>query len=164
MKLASLALAATMACRITPVTAQPPVPERLTVSRLRPQPGAFDTNSGLGDSTRLVVHDTSSWRALWQRINAPFFPQPALPSVDFDREMIVVAALGAKPTGGYDIMIEGAAEDSATVEISVLQSSPGTGCALTAARTQPVDLARIPARRKPVRFRERRVVVPCGGL
>lgn len=163
MKLAPWLLVGAMACRSVGSTARSTTPARLPLARLGARAGSFDSNSGLVDSVRVVVRDTAEWRALWQRINQPFIPPPALPPIDFQRDMIIVAALGAKPSGGYDIMIESADEDSTGVEVSVVRSSPGTGCALTAARTQPVDLARLPTTTRPIRFRERSVIVPCGG-
>jgi hypothetical protein len=164
MRFPPLVVLSAVACQSVAATGQPSTTlAPLPITRLRPQPVAFETNSGLVDSLRLVVRDTSSWRELWQRINRPFIPQPALPAIDFDRDMVIVAALGTKPSGGYDVIIEGAEEDSAGIEVSVKRSTPGAGCALTAALTQPVDLATVPARRVPVRFRERRVEVPCGG-
>jgi hypothetical protein len=159
-------LVGAMACRSVSMQrriSEPQTVARLNLARLRATPGSFDDNSGLVDSVRAVVRDSAAWHSLWAEINRPFIPPPALPSIDFDRDIIVVAALGARPTGGYGIMIEGATEDSSGIEVSVVQSSPGHGCALSAARTEPVDLARISVTKRPVRFRERTVVVPCGG-
>jgi hypothetical protein len=81
--------------------------------------------------------------------------------VNFEEEMIVVAALGTRPTAGHDIMIEGAEDDAAGIEIVVRRSEPAPGCPVAAAVTQPVDMARMRADRRTVRFRERQVVVPC---
>jgi hypothetical protein len=113
------------------------------------------------DSLRAVVRDSALWRELWARINKPFLPQPPLPTIDFRREMIVVAALGARPTAGYDVVIEGVEQDSAGIEIALRRQSPAPGCPVAASMTQPLDLARIPASDHPVRFRERTVVIPC---
>lgn len=169
MKSALWLLVGAVACSNAPMQStisqplQSQIAGRLKVARLRATGGSFDDNSGLVDSLRIVVRDSVAWRSLWAQINRPFIPPPTLPAIDFDRDMIIVAALGAKPTGGYGIMIEGAAEDSSGIEVSVVLSAPGNGCALEAARTEPVDLARMPVTKRPVRFRERTVVVPCGG-
>jgi hypothetical protein len=88
-------------------------------------------------------------------------PAPALPSIDFGREMIIVAALGSRPNAGYDVVIEGAEQDSAGIQISVRVASPAAGCPVATAMTQPVDLARVPITDQPIRFRERDVVVSC---
>ena len=137
-------------------------PSRVTVMRLREGPIAFSTYTGVRDSLRAVVRDSALWRELWARINQPFLPAPPLPSIDFRREMIVVAALGARPTAGYDVVIEGVAQDSTGIEVVLRRQAPAPGCPVAAAMTQPIDLARIPASDHPVRFRERTVVTPCG--
>lgn len=141
-----------------------PSSERASVplTRLRDGAVAFSAYTGIGDSLRAVVRDSVLWRQMWDRINQPFFPRPALPAVDFRREMIVVAALGARPNGGYDVVIESAEQDSTGIEVALRRASPAPGCPVAAAVTQPADLARIPASGQPVRFRERTVIVPCG--
>ncbi|HSQ31777.1 MAG TPA: protease complex subunit PrcB family protein [Gemmatimonadaceae bacterium] len=136
--------------------------DSLPVTRLRSGVTAYTTYSGLNDSVRAVVRDSTAWLELWRVINRPFHPPPPLPPVDFEHDMIVIAALGARPTAGYDIVIEGARQDSAAVEIALRKLSPAPGCPVSAAMTQPVDLATIPASPRAVRFREKSVVVQCG--
>ncbi len=135
--------------------------ESVPVERLGGGEHAFSTFSGLSDSTRLVVRDSSVWRQLWNAINRPFVPPPPLPPIDFAREMIIVAALGARPTAGYDIVIESAVRDSSGVEVDVRRSTPAVGCPVSAVMTQPVDLARVPIAPELPHFRERTVITPC---
>jgi hypothetical protein len=137
-------------------------PAPLSLSRLRAGATAFSSYAGIDDPIRTVIRDSTAWRQIWQQINRPFLPRPALPAVDFGREMIVVAALGSRPNGGYDVVIESAEQDSAGIQISVRVATPAAGCPVAATMTQPVDLARVPASDQPVRFRERGVVVACG--
>ncbi|HEX4684720.1 MAG TPA: protease complex subunit PrcB family protein [Gemmatimonadaceae bacterium] len=149
-------------------TGQPAPPDRqpkeiVPLTRFAIGPGAFVEYSGINDSLRIVVRDSVTWRQTWERINAPFIPLPQRPAVDFDREMVVVAGMGRKPTGGYDLEIERAVEDSSGIEVLIKRTIPGDRCLLSAAVTQPVDLARMPASSRPVRFREREQASPCGG-
>jgi hypothetical protein len=134
-----------------------PVP----VVRLAPDAAAFSAYSGLGDSLRLVVRDSALWRQIWRRVNEPFIPQPTLPAVDFGREMVIVAALGARRTGGYTVVIESADGDSSSIEVAVRRTSPAAGCPVESVVTQPVDVARIPLSAHAVRFRERSAVASC---
>jgi hypothetical protein len=144
--------------------AQPPTPrETIPLTRFAAQATAFVEYSGVGDSLRTVVRDSVEWRRMWAQINAPFIPRPSLPPVDFQREMVVVAAMGRQPGGGYDIIIERATEDSSGIEVLIRRTIPGERCPTSAAVTQPVDLARIPASNKPVRFREREQATTCSG-
>lgn len=135
--------------------------ESVPVERLSDGHHAFSTFSGLSDSTRIVVRDSATWRQLWIALNRPFVPAPPLPPIDFAREMIIVAALGARPTAGYDIVIESAERDSGGVEVDVRRTTPGAGCPVSAVVTQPVDLARVPAAPELPHFRERTVITPC---
>ena len=134
----------------------------VSIARLRDGATAFSSYAGIGDPMRTVIRDSTAWRQLWERINRPFVPQPALPAIDFAREMIVVAALGSRPNAGYDVVIEGAEADSAGIQISVRVATPASGCPTAAVMTQPIDLARVPVSDQPVRFREHDVVVACG--
>jgi hypothetical protein len=134
----------------------------ISVSRLRDGTGAFSAYAGVGDPMRAVIRDSVAWRRLWEQINRPFVPPPALPPIDFAREMIVVAALGVRPNAGYDVVIEGAQVDSAGIQISVRVATPASGCPTAAVMTQPIDLARVPVSDQRVRFRDRDVVVACG--
>lgn len=157
-----LLFAAVGACHSAFAAGQPAArKEPVPLLRFREGQSAFSTYSGLIDSLRVVVRDSSAWRQLWQQINRPFIPAPALPSIDFQREMVVVAALGSRPSAGFDVVIESAAEDSAGIEVDVRRSSPGVGCPVAAVVTQPVDLAKLPASARSLRFRERSLVVPC---
>ena len=156
---------ATSACRSAFAAGQLPATGTVVpIARFREGPTAYSTYSGITDSLRALIRDSVAWRALWQRVNRPFIPEPTLPQVDFHRDMVVVAALGARSTGGYDVVIEGADQDAAAggIEVAVRRTAPAAGCPVAAVVTQPVDLAKIPASDQPVRFRERSITIPCG--
>jgi hypothetical protein len=123
---------------------------------------SFSVFSGFADSARFVVRDSGAWRETWQTIHRPFIPPPPVPPIDFSREMVVVAALGTRSSEGYEVVFENVREDTSGIEVDVRVNEPARGCPVAAVMTQPVDLARIPASARPVRFRQRNVVVPCG--
>jgi hypothetical protein len=134
----------------------------VAVTRLRSGSGAYSIYSGITEPSNFVVRDSVAWRLFWQRLNKPFIPPPALPAIDFTREMVIVSALGARPSSGYDVMIASVDRDATGVEVSLRTRTPASGCPVEAVLTQPVDLARVPATGAPVRFREINEVVPCG--
>ena len=133
----------------------------LPIHRFRAAPSGFAAYSGIVDSLRVVVDDAARWAMYWRRLHAGAMPVPPVPPVDFARDMVILAALGTRSSGGFTIRIDSAYDDGASVEIVVSRTSPGRGCVLTAALTQPVDIVRIPARKVPVRFRELDVTEPC---
>lgn len=133
----------------------------LPVTRLRAEPWSFTYNSGMDDSARVVVRDADAWRQVWSAVWRRHSPEPELPAADFTREMLVVAALGSRPTGGYSIYVDSAYQRAGHVEVVVRKVSPGPRCGTGQAFSQPVDIARLPASGDPVRFRERAVVHDC---
>lgn len=89
------------------------------------------------------------------------------PDIDFSREMIIVAAMGSRPTSGYAITVEEAYERSDKLEVAVRSislgscGSPyGTGFQTV---TQPVDIVRIVKTEHPIVFREIKAVMECKG-
>jgi hypothetical protein len=136
---------------LAPDPAATPVP----VVRLRAEPYSFTHYSGLIEPQRLVVRDPLAWAETWAVIWARHSPLPQLPQVDFAHEMLVVVALGERLTGGYGILVDSAVATTDHVDIWIRAISPGSGCAVTLALSQPVDIARLPRGEGVVRFHDR---------
>ena len=135
--------------------------QRVEITRLRPEPYPLTHSSGVREPARLVVRDDALWRATWAAIWSQHRPEPALPAIDFGREMVVVAALGERSSGGYGILVDSASMEGTTLVVHVRTMSPGPRCFVTAALTQPVDAARLPRHDGAVRFSERTEVRHC---
>jgi hypothetical protein len=133
----------------------------LPITRLRAEPYSFAYSSGMTDSARLAIRDVDQWQQVWSAIERGSSPTRALPPVDFAQEMLIVAALGTRSSGGFSIYVDSAYQRDDHVEVVVRKVSPGAGCFTTAAFTQPVDIARLPASTLTVRFRERSTVHGC---
>ena len=124
------------------------------------------TRSAIDAPERLVIRDAATWQAQWNAIWAGLTPTPALPPVDFTREMVVVAAMGTRATGGYTIRIDSAAAAAGVTPgggavVWVTSASPGPHCFTTQALTHPVDAVRLPLVGGPVTFREQSQTVDC---
>jgi hypothetical protein len=117
--------------------------------------------SGFDDPERLVVRDSVHWAGVWATAFERQTRVPPLPAVDFAREMVVVAALGARPSGGYDITIEGVVEELGGAVVFVVATSPGDDCYTTAAITEPVIMLRAAAVAGRIRFEERAETRSC---
>jgi protease stability complex PrcB-like protein len=148
------------ACGSAPLVTPSPN-EPITVTRLRPEPAPLTFNSGMTESRRLVVRDEPTWRQTWSLIWRNVSEEPPLPHVDFTREIVVVAALGQRPTGGYSILVDGAARTAEGLSVRVRATSPGSSCATTQALTQAVDAARVPLVAGAVTFEERSETRDC---
>ncbi|MEE9470291.1 MAG: hypothetical protein V3W32_01125, partial [Gemmatimonadota bacterium] len=57
--------------------------------------------SGLVEEAHEVLKSRADWGYLWSAATSGFHPSRDVPTVDFGRKMVLVAALGRRPTGGY---------------------------------------------------------------
>lgn len=135
--------------------------EPVPLTRLGSAPAPLTYYSGLTTGQRVVIRDAETWRTTWSAIWSRVSPVPDLPSIDFGREMVVVAALGQRSGGGYGILVNAAATDATGLTILIRTTSPGRSCITTQALTQPVDVARLPRSELPVRFFDESVVTAC---
>ena len=133
------------------------------IVRLRAEPSSFTAFSGFRESSRLVIRDRDAWRSIWSKLYERTSPIPPMPEIDFANEVVVVAALGERGSGGFNVVFSGATEnDSGGIDVTVRAASPGDRCAMLTVLTQPVDIARVPRVYSSIRFVERNEVVNCG--
>ncbi len=116
--------------------------------------------SGYGDRARRVIRDRDTWTRVWLRVTTSASSRP-LPQVDFDRHMIIFAAMGTKSTGGYQIEIAQLFRRGDDFYAVVRETSPGRGCGVTTAETAPVTAALVPRTPGRVIFVERSAFHHC---
>lgn len=91
---------------------------------------------------------------MWQAHSSIRIPPPPLPSVDFDRVMIVAVFSGEKPSGGYGIEIAKIEEDAAKGQLRVFfrETQPPSGFMAIQSLTQPYHLIKVKRLDSPVEF------------
>lgn len=109
------------------------------------------------DQLRVVVRDRETWVQVWNHLNSRP-DSPGLPEIDFTREMLVVAAMGWRPSSGYRIVVDKAYfyERYPRLEV-VIQSIDNTKCpglGQFPVLTSPIDIVRLPRTERPVVLRE----------
>jgi hypothetical protein len=117
-------------------------------------------NSGLTERGEQVVRDAGAWSSLWSRMTARNRATP-LPPVDFGREMVLVAAMGQRPSGGHAVTIERVDDAGGELVARVVHQKPGPRCGTTSALTHPADAVLIPRSSKPVRWMVRETERDC---
>lgn len=133
----------------------------MPVVRFTGAPGSYAYYSGIDDSLHVVIRDRPRWRQFWTSIHSRILPRPTLPEVDFGREIVLLAAMGRRPSGGFSLRIVAATESADVLRVDVERREPGRGCILSAAVTSPVDIARVESRADSVLFVEHRRVEDC---
>jgi hypothetical protein len=138
------------------------LPVRLPFDRFAATYGTYIASSSAFDTpANFLVFSQAEWTALWRRVTANHGEQPDAPPVDWSREMLLVAAMGTKPTGGYSIRIDRVLESPEVLDAVVIRTSPGPRCGVTAALTHPLDVVRIARSAKPVRWTVRDEISDC---
>ena len=99
------------------------------------------SQSGITAPERLVIGDDSSYAGFWSTLAVG----GQRPPVDFTRDVVVAVAGGQRSTGGYSIAVDRVTRSGAGVSVDVVQTTPGAGCIMSQALTQPVDVVVVAA-------------------
>jgi len=110
---------------------------------------------------RLVIRTSDAWASAWTRQNWGLSPPPLLPPVDFTADMVLVAALGRRNTGGYEASISVSTSKEADLRAEVVESEPGVGCVTTPVITRPSVAVRLVRSDGEVRFVDSVESVEC---
>lgn len=106
-----------------------------------------------------TVFDTeAAYLTYWEAVSS----EPA-PSVDFQRETVLLAAVGIRNEAGDSVEIRRVVPVEAGTIVEVVERVPGNFCSPAARQQAPYHLVVAPRISDPVRFTELRVeLVPCG--
>jgi hypothetical protein len=99
--------------------------------------------SGVREPLETAARNHAQWKALWEKHVSTEPHPPALPAVDFPREIVVAVFLGEKPTGGHDIEITSVDQRDGGLVVSFAAKSPQSGSIVTQAFTQPFHIVRV---------------------
>jgi len=112
----------------------------------------------------VVIRDADAWNSMWKKVHVGRWcgndQFPPAPKIDFTREMVIVAAMGVRPSPSYAIVIDKAYDLGDKLEIIVRSITRKCGMEL-GVNTQPIDLVRVPKADSPVAFRELTAVAEC---
>lgn len=118
--------------------------------------------SGIVDRRRLVIRDPQAWSAFWNQAYSRQIPVPSVPEIDFGRNIVIVASMGTRNTGGYGITFDTIYETDDVLYALVRERSPGRSCIVTQALTEPVIAMRVSRPGAEVKFLERSETFDCG--
>lgn len=147
-------------CGESGVTGLPPEAARVPDEHVATLVHALYT--GLKEPAREVIASQDEWAAFWERLHADQHPRPPLPAVDFTQSIVIAAALGQRPSGGYAIDVDGVYRADSGLHVVVHEASPGKRCTVPAVVITPVVVLRVERGAGDVTFVERRSVHACG--
>jgi len=119
-------------------------------------------SQAIREPRRQLVETQAAWEAVWAESSANVLPQPPTPSVDLSEHVLVVLAMGGRPTGGYSISAEALSRRDADLWLTVVERSPGPGCMVTQATTAPLTVVLVPRTGGQLYMVERSETTECG--
>jgi hypothetical protein len=112
--------------------------------------GAF---SGIRTPFNTLVTNDVQWTEVWGKHSANEKQVEAVPKIDFNKESVILVAMGEKRTGGYAIEVF-AVEDSAdSYVVRVRTKAPRPGGFQLQALSAPFHIVAVPKISKPVHFK-----------
>ena len=117
--------------------------------------------SGINTREQVVVQSATDWSRAWARIHATQSPAPAIVQPDFNTEVVLLAAMGEKPAGGYTVTIDSVTRHERGSIVYVTEKSPGESCFTPAVMTQAVHAIRASRGNNTFSWRTRSIVENC---
>jgi hypothetical protein len=116
------------------------------------------TNSSIQEQRRLIIRGEQEWRDFWYDLNLG-----SAPEVDFTRDMVIAVSAGSRSSTGYSVLVNDVRlDESGTLRIEVLETTPGRNCVTGQQMTQPVDVVVVPrTEMRTWSFTDRREVRDC---
>lgn len=129
--------------------------------RVRTEPLAASPYSRLEQTARVVIRDQAEWERYRELLALPSGGGVSTPVVDFERDMVILVAMGQKPSGGYDIEVSQVVTGDTLLSVTVTETAPGRSCMTTQAFTAPALAVRLARYQGQVRFMETKRTREC---
>jgi hypothetical protein len=111
---------------------------------------ARSEQSGLTEPQRSVIRTEQAWEAAWYGINVYRMPKPPAPEVDFEREMVVLVALGERTSAGHAVEVVSVEREGGFLRVLARATAPAAGSDQAAVLTHPYHAVRVPRSDGPV--------------
>jgi hypothetical protein len=124
-------------------------------------PLMHEVYTGFREPARIVVRNSRRWAEVWARAFVGRSEVPQRPTIDFSKEMVLVAAQGGQGSSGYDISIDRVASRDGGLAVDVTSTSPDERCFVLTVVTSPVVMVRVPRSVGRVEYIEHDRVMSC---
>jgi hypothetical protein len=143
-RLALLACLALTACTGLAGESVAPLPAAAQPRSLLAELPSLRQQNGFAAPEQRIVRTSEELAAAWQQLTARGRAQLPVPAVDFSREVVVLVALGLKPSTGHSVQIDAIRSSGANTTVVAHAVTPARDCIAGSAITYPLDLAIVP--------------------
>ena len=107
---------------------------------------AKEQMTGITQRRAEVIALESRWVQVWDEITATRTPKPAIPHVDFEKQLLILAAYGETGDACREVQIEKVDRKNGALEVSILDKQRASNCPVcppvTARPVHVVSIAR----------------------
>ena len=118
-------------------------------------------NGDFKEETTQVISNNTEFEQVWKQAYANFMIKDEMPEVDFEKNVVLLVAMGEKTSGGHTIKITHLTEVNNNSIANVIATSPGKGCMTTESITYPFQIVQIEKTNKPIEFKVEKKVIDC---
>lgn len=142
-------------CECTPRPVMTPGPspsQSVPIRRLLDPNTRWQT--AIHTARREVIRDSARWHAVWMEMRRNFYPPGEARAVNFSQEIVVLAAMGSRPSSGYGITIQEVLLRRDTLLVLLQETCPPGGGIVSPTMSAPVDAIALNRRQATVVFVE----------
>jgi hypothetical protein len=101
------------------------------------------TYSGKRDAVAQIIDNKKDWEQLWKQHVSVLVPQPPVPDVDFDSNVVAVIFAGEQKTAGYAVVIKDVTAEVNDVILKYRLTDPQPNSFTLQVITQPFAMVRV---------------------
>lgn len=103
-----------------------------------------DKNSGISRRRAEVISRQDAWERAWDEIMSSRAPKLPTPTVNFDDNILILAALGETPDSCKDVRIDQVNRSAGVLEVTISEVRPPASCVCPPVVVNPVQVVALP--------------------
>ena len=122
-----------------------------------------EQSTGIKTRRAEIISRADLWAQAWEEIVSNRSPKPPVPVVDFERNIVILAALGETGDACKSVAIENVERRSGELQVSIKETRPPMSCVCPPVTVQPVHVVSVPRAATGAQFSFRSVTEgnPC---
>ncbi|OFY96757.1 MAG: hypothetical protein A3K10_12120 [Bacteroidetes bacterium RIFCSPLOWO2_12_FULL_31_6] len=120
-----------------------------------------NTNGGFQELTQEVYTNQAAFEKAWKLAWSNFSDPTPAPIVDFNKEVVVLVALGMRNNGGYQLNINSVREETNQIIVDYTETTPNPKCSYSQAIIFPYEFISFAKTNKKVGFKSSITVGEC---
>lgn len=120
-----------------------------------------NTNGGFQELTQEVYTNQTAFEKAWKLAWSNFSDPTPAPSIDFNKDVVVLVALGMRNNGGYQLKINSVSEETNQIIVDYIETTPNPKCTYSQSIVFPYEFISFSKTSKKVVFKSSSKIREC---